>query len=100
MHRFCLFFTLFLTGCALPGFSLSGTVTLPPTVMGTNTVAAMPTQSMPTYAIETTQTTPVITRSFSTIPAMQQTMTGPVMPQPPIRAELIGPPRDCGKPCP
>lgn len=92
---------LSLSGCAMPGFSLSGTVTLPPTLIGSNTVAAMPTRAMDTYAIEQTPNLPVVTRQYTVIPAPQPAIPmPPAPPAPRLGAELIPPPRGCGTPCP
>lgn len=100
MLRFLTLGGLFLLpGCAMPGFSLSGSVTMPPTLIGSNTVAAMPTQAMPTYAIEQTPSVPVVTRQYTVIPAPTPAL--PMPPAPPrLGAELIPPPKGCGTPCP
>lgn len=106
MYRFLGLIALCSTGCAMPGMSASVSFTLPPTLLGSNTVAAMPTQSMPSFVIEQPGPQPVITRQYSTLtaPVPAQAAQGspyvPAMPPaPPVRPEMIPPPSGCGRPC-
>lgn len=93
MSRFVCVLSLCLSGCAMPGFSVSGTFTLPPVLMGSNTVASMPTLGMPTFAVEDHQQVPVIQHTVTAAPRPRASIMPPAQPQ----AELLPAPRPAAR---